>query len=42
MPIYYCSGGWARFVQKEYMGLRNLGLLQGDFMVHVDIFQIRN
>lgn len=41
MPIYY-SGGWARFVQKEYIGLGNLGLLQGDFMVHVDLFQFRN
>lgn len=40
MPIY-CSGSWSRFVPKEYIGLGNLCLLQGDFMLHRDILQIR-
>lgn len=41
MSIYY-SGSWAKFVQKEYIGLGNLSFLQGDFMLHVDIFEIGN
>lgn len=41
MSIYY-SGSWAKFVQKKYIGLGNLNFLQGDFMLHVDIFQSRN
>lgn len=38
----YCLGSWTIFVQKEYMGLGHLDLLQSDFMLQVDNFQVRN